>query len=96
MEKTNVGKCMTFRYTVIKESCYLEQTDEIEEFGDEFDYTPSTEALSSALKSIVVRDYGLDAWVIVADLDLVEYVAEYYEEELKDIFEQEAMDFYEG
>ena len=94
MDKTNGGKCMTFRYTVIKESCYLEQTDEIEEFGDEFEYEPTIYELERELQPLIERDYGFCAWQMVDDLDLVEEVAERYEEELKDIFEQEAMEWY--
>ena len=94
MEKTNGGKCMKFTYTKITGSCYLEQTDEIEEFGDEFEYEPTIYELERELQPLIERDYGFWAWQMIDDLDLIEEVAERYEEELKDIFEQEAMEWY--
>ena len=94
MEKTNGGKYMKFTYTKITESCYLEETDEIEEFGDEFDYEPTRYDLERELQPIIEKEYGFMAWQMIDDLDLIEEVAERYEEELKDIFEQEAMEWY--
>ena len=94
MEKTNWGKCMKFTYTKITGHYFCKASDECEEDGIEFTYEPTREQLTSALQPIIEKEYGFMAWQMIDDLDLIEEVAERYEEELKDIFEQEAMEWY--
>lgn len=85
---------MKFTYTKITGHYFCKASDEWEEDGIEFTYEPTREQLTSALQPIIEKGYGFCAWQMVDDLDLIEEVAEMYEEELKDIFEQEAMEFY--
>ena len=94
MEKTNGGKCMKFTYTKITGHYFCKASDEWEEDGIEFTYEPTMEQLTSALQPIIEKEYGFMAWQMIDDLDLIEEVAERYEDELKEIFEQEAMEFY--
>lgn len=60
--------------------------------GDEFDYKPKEKRLIQELKRIVVDDYGYRAWDLVSDFELYDEVAEYYRENLHDVFEEEAME----
>ena len=85
---------MTFTYTKITNTYYLSDTDEWEEDGIEFEYEISDSELERELKPIIEKEYGVGAWQMIDDLDLIEEVAERYEDELKDIFEQEAMEWY--
>lgn len=85
---------MTFRYTKITNTYYLSDTDEREEDGIEFTYEPTYQQLKQEVKELITRDYGESSWSMIDELDLVECVAQFYEEELKDIFEQEAMEWY--
>lgn len=85
---------MKFTYTKITGHYSCKASDEWEEDGIEFTYEPTREQLTSALQPIIEKEYGFMAWQMIDDLDLIEEVAEYYEEELKDIFEQEAMEWY--
>jgi hypothetical protein len=94
MEKTNGGKYMKFTYTKITGHYFCKASDEWEEDGIEFTYEPTTEQLKSEVKELITRDFGEEAWKMVEELDLVECIAVFYEEELKDIFEQEAMEWY--
>ena len=85
---------MKFTYTKITGHYFCKASDEWEEDGIEFTYEPKMEQLTSALQPIIEKEYGFMAWQMIDDLDLIEEVAERYEEELKDIFEQEAMEWY--
>ena len=85
---------MTFTYTKITNTYYLSDTDEWEEDGIEFTYEPTYQQLKQEVKELITRDYGESSWSMIDELDLVECVAQFYEEELKDIFEQEAMEWY--
>ena len=85
---------MTFTYTKITNTYYLSDTDEWEEDGIEFTYEPTYQQLKQEVKELITRDYGESSWSMIDELDLVECVAQFYEDELKDIFEQEAMEFY--
>lgn len=94
MEKTCRGECMTFTYTKITNTYYLSDTDEWEEDGIEFTYEPTYQQLKQEVKELITRDYGESSWSMIDELDLVECVAQFYEDELKDIFEKEAMEWY--
>ena len=85
---------MTFKYTKITNTYYLSDTDEWEEDGIEFTYEPTYQQLKQEVKELITRDYGESSWSMIDELDLVECVAQFYEVELKDIFEQEAMEWY--
>lgn len=85
---------MTFTYTKITNTYYLSDTDEWEEDGIEFTYEPTYQQLKQEVKELITRDYGESSWSMIDELDLVECVAQFYEDELKDIFEQEAMEWY--
>lgn len=94
MEKPNGGKYMKFTYTKITNTYYLSDTDEWEEDGIEFTYEPTYQQLKQEVKELITRDYGESSWSMIDELDLVECVAQFYEDELKDIFEKEAMEWY--
>lgn len=103
---------MKFKYTKLKGAIYLENTDEHEEFGDEFEFEPSDEDLLEEVVNCVYDDYlscktelSLNAEFVTAakefinnfitDFDLLDELAECYENELWGIFEEEALDFYD-
>lgn len=102
---------MKFSYTKITKQVYLENTDEYEDFGDEFEYEPSDEDLIEAITDCIYDDYlrektelSLNTSFVmiekefierfITDFDLVDKLTDIYENELKEWFEQEAMDFY--
>lgn len=94
MEETCRRNKMKFTYTKITGHYFCKSSDEWEEDGIEFTYQPNYYSLRQEIKLLVIRDYGEKAWEMVEDLDLFECVAEGYKEELKDIFEEEAMEWY--
>ena len=93
---------MKFTYTKITSS----HGDE--EYGYEFDYTVEYEDLLDAVVDIVYRQYFLDClWVankdnirrfisdfkrFICDTDILDALVEYYEDELKDYFKDEAFE----
>ena len=85
---------MKFTYTKITGHYFCQSSDEWEEDGIEFTYEPTYQQLKQEVKELITRDYGESSWSMIDELDLVECVAQFYEEELKDIFEQEAMEWY--
>ena len=86
---------MKFIYTKITEQYYLEDSDEWEEDGIEFQYEPSDSDIKSALKELITDEYGEQAWVMVEDLEIWDIVAEYFEEQLAEYFKDEAMQQFE-
>ena len=48
---------MILYYTDIKESVYLEKTDEIEEYGDEFEYEPEECKKNEKLADFLIERY---------------------------------------
>ena len=46
-----------FRYTKIYSSAYLSDSDEFEEYGDEFEYEPSEEELKRELVDLLYYEY---------------------------------------
>lgn len=93
---------MTFRYTKITNTYYLSDTDEWEEDGIEFDYDVDDEDLLNELVYLIKEDYfdGNEEDIkkalktLIKDLDLTNHLSDVYEDKLKDIFEQEALDSY--
>ena len=86
---------MKFIYTKITEQYYLEDSDEWEEDGIEFEYEPSDSDIKSALKDIIIEDYGKRAWAMVESLEIWDILAEYFEEQLAEYFKDEAMQQFE-
>jgi hypothetical protein len=93
----------TFKYTKITSRYYLDYTDEWEEDGIEFDYEIDDYDLMNEIMPIIMREYfegqdGLEEQIIefIVHNDLVGFFADKYETELHDIFEKEAMDWYNG
>ena len=95
MEETCRRNKMKFTYTKITGHYFCQSSDEWEEDGIEFTYEPSDVSIQSMTRQLVVRDYGYAAWEAIKGLDLIEETAERYKDELKDIFEKEAMQFYD-
>lgn len=94
-----------FRYTKFTKYHYCEFSDEWEEDGVEFDYEVEDEDLLPEIVDLVFeeyfsdRDYNEDLvkeklQTIIYENDLIVTFADQYEERLKDIFEKEAMEWY--
>lgn len=94
----------TFYYTKITESTYNESLYEWEDYGDEIAYTVGTSDLRWALAHILYDEYmskevdKSQRQIIIPILnrmldnfDLVDELVETYEEELKEYFEEEAL-----
>ena len=60
--------------------------------GYYFNYEPDEEKFKEVLKELVVEQYGETAWKLVDDFGLYDEVAKGYEEELKEYFEDEALE----
>ena len=76
---------------------YLDRDGEYDgDDGHEFHYEVDYEDFREALKELVVEEYGEGAWKMVEDFCLEDEVATMYEEQLKDYFEEEAMEYYYG
>ena len=60
--------------------------------GYDFNFTPEEDEFREALKQLVEEGYGEKAWKLVDDFGLYDEVAEGYEKELKEYFEDEAME----
>ena len=58
--------------------------------GYYFDYEPEEKEFREALKQLVEEEYGENAWKLVDDFGLYDEVAEGYEEQMKEYFENEA------
>lgn len=98
----------TFIYTKITKTVYLANTDENEEFGEEFEYEVDDEMLLDTVTELIFDDYfrksGLMSankygWFtrkalkkFIEDTDSLEQLVKYYEDSLKDYFEEEAME----
>lgn len=98
---------MKFTYTKITECVYLENSDEYEEYGEEFEYEPSYYALMWAVVDCVFYEYFKSGdekfklmqkdfiYRLIEEYDLLDKIAECYEDELKEHFQEEAMRNYE-
>lgn len=98
----------TFTYTKITQKVYLANTDEYEEFGDDFDYTVDDEDLLDAIVDFVFSDYFKDTELVdysdyertvknglkefINDNDILDQLVENYEDELYDYFRDEAFE----
>lgn len=93
---------MTFTYTKITEQYYDAVRDDTEEYGEEFEYTPSDEDVTKEICRLVYDDYfsglgnadelkkGIRAFI--SDHDIQPVLEEYYHDTLKDCFRREAFD----
>lgn len=96
----------SFTYTKITSKYYLDYTDEWEEDGVEFEYEVSSKKCIEAISDILIEEYFYDfedkkeiksrLQDMISDNDMEETLAERYEEELKDIFREEAFDNFGG
>lgn len=91
-----------FTYSKIIGRVYLEGTDEYEEIDEEIEYEVDDDKLLDAVADIVLNVYfdgdfsikeGLKAFI--EDNGNLDELVEDYEDALKDIFRQEAFEFYE-
>lgn len=97
----------TFRYTKFAKYHYCEFSDEWEEDGDEFDYEVEDRQLLPEIVDLLFNDYfadqqGIDEKLIKEKLSniieenyLIDTFADQYEDTLKEIFQDEALDFYD-
>lgn len=101
-----------FVYTDVNERVYLEGTDEYEDFGEEFEYEVEDEELLKKIINIVYRDYfyypgiedhpdyisavkhGLKDFI--RDNDNLDELVDDYENELRDLFMDEAFESYKN
>lgn len=67
-----MGKILT--YTNITKSCYIESSDELEYFGDDFDYEVSYDKLYNALTEIIYDDYFTQLKKLGASDDVIKSV----------------------
>lgn len=99
---------MKLYYTDIKESCYLENTDEIEEFGDDFEFIPDEGKKNRKLAELLAERYfeelkvdeknheiiikGLVWWLEEMSDKELRDWEEFFRDELTEAFEEEAFD----
>lgn len=91
-----------FTYYKIRNEIYNESTDEIEYFGEEFDYEVDSKSLMDALADVLYELHfsfckdekqGKKAIMqFIMESDTFEQLCETYEEDLKDYFEEEALE----
>jgi hypothetical protein len=102
----------TFYYTAIKEVVYLEDSDEYEEFGEDFEYEVEESQLVDAMVNILFREYYGKTEIsdyceytdivkkglkgIIEDSCSIEKLAEDYEDKLKEYFKEDAMEYYDN
>lgn len=100
----------TLIYTRPTEECYLDYSDEYEIYGEEFEYTVYEDDLLRAVVDLVFRDnftntplygnadYGFYAREGIKEFiitcGLLEELVDYYDDEFKEYFEDDAM--YDG
>jgi hypothetical protein len=94
-----------FTYTKLNSICFLEGSDEYEEVSDDFEYEVDSIDLRNALSEIIFNEYfkkfkDLNSYKklilnaisrFIFDREIEEELIEQYEDELKDYFEEEAM-----
>lgn len=92
----------TFKYTKITGQYYLSYSDELEYDGVDFEYEVEDDKLLPVLVDIIYADY-FDSFGerlkesianFIKDADLIDTIADYYQDALKEYFESDAMDYY--
>lgn len=90
-----------FRYTKFTKYHYCEFSDEWEEDGVEFDYDVEDDRLLDVVVDLLYYEQfegkvtKEELIEFIEEFDLLDKIADGYEEQLKDIFEKEAFDSYE-
>ena len=91
----------TFTYTKVTGHYYCQYSDEWEEDGIEFDYDVEDNVLADAIVQLLQEDgYFEDVKIddlkeFILNFGLVDKLADEYENELKEMFEQEALKSYD-
>jgi hypothetical protein len=91
----------TFIYEKVYGSSYDERRDKTEYYGSEIEYEVDNKDLLDAVIELIIEDYfnGKDVRqalkYLIKDIDLLDILVEYYEDSLKEVFEQEALDSYD-
>ena len=91
----------TFTYTKITGHYYCQYSDEWEEDGVEFDYEVEDDRLLDVVVDLLYYEQfegkvtKEELIEFIEEFDLLDKIADGYEEQLKDIFEKEAFDSYE-
>lgn len=97
---------MTFTYTKITEVVYLEESDENEEFGEDFEYEPDYSNVADALESIIYDSYfggivddkdkkqklkkAISSFL--SDMDIQDTLEDMFYDDLKEYFRDEAFE----
>ena len=90
-----------FTYTKITGHYYCQYSDEWEEDGVEFDYEVEDDRLLDVVVDLLYYEQfegkvtKEELIEFIEKFDLLDKIADGYEEQLKDIFEKEAFDSYE-
>ena len=90
-----------FTYTKITGHYYCQYSDEWEEDGIEFDYEVEEDELLNVVVDLLYYEYfegkiqKEELKTFIEEFDLLDKIADGYEEQLKEIFEKEAFESYE-
>ena len=90
-----------FTYTKITGHYYCQYSDEWEEDGFDFDYVVEDDRLLDVVVDLLYYEQfegkvtKEELIEFIEEFDLLDKIADGYEEQLKDIFEKEAFDSYE-
>lgn len=91
----------TFTYTKITGHYYCQYSDDWEEDGIEFDYEVEDDRLLDVVVDLLYYEQfegkvtKEELREFIEEFDLLDKIADGYEDELKDIFEKEAFESYE-
>ena len=95
----------TFTYTKVLTRAYDSKRDDYEEYGCEFDYEVDNEDLLDAVVDLLIEEYfeSIDVTnnvrqklrCMITDFDMLDEFADAYEDSLKEMFEEEALESYE-
>lgn len=88
----------TFRYAKTINIIYLKDIDEYSEDIEFFEYEVNDEDLCAAIADLIYNDYFYEQnydivkilYDFILDFDMINDLADYYEDELKDKFRKEA------
>ena len=93
-----------FTYTKVYAKYYDRKRDDYEEYGCEFDYEVDNKDLLEVVIALIIDDYfegvatkelTLGLKHLIEEFDLLDELVEGYEDSLKEVFEQEALDSYD-
>lgn len=88
----------TFTYEIITECGYIENSDEYDYWGEEFEYEVDYQDLEDAIVDIIAQAGYFDGdkkeiKKFLNDFDLYDSLADILEDELHEYFEEEAIDW---